>query len=252
MKLIANTLLFLLIALTGINSYGQKKEGFQTKTLYTTEELVVVQISPNTFKHISFLQTNDFGKMSCNGLIVRDGNEVIIFDTPADDIGAEKLIKWIKERLNCSIKAIIPTHFHNDSLGALGTFHKNNIPSYASFKTIELAKKNNYAVPQNGFGDSLSLTVGKERVTAKFWGEGHTHDNVVGYFAAENVLFGGCLIKELKANKGYLGDANVAEWSATVKKVKEGYPDVRIIVPGHGAHGNKKLLDYTIKLFGVR
>lgn len=252
MKFIANTLLFMLVALTSINSYGQKKETFQTKTLCTTEELVVMQISPNTFKHISFLQTNDFGKVPCNGLIVRDGNEVIIFDTPVDEKSAEKLIQWIKDTLKCNIKAIIPTHFHNDCLGGLKSFHENNIPSYASFKTIEQAKKNNYTVPQNGFGDSLNLTVGKEMVSAKFWGEGHTRDNVVAYFAAENVLFGGCLIKELNATKGYLGDANVAEWSATVKKVKKAYPDLRIVVPGHGAHGNKKLLDYTIKLFRLR
>ena len=62
-------------------------------------------------------------------------------------------------------------------------------------------------------------------------------------------MFGGCLIKELDANKGYLGDANVSEWSATVEKVKKEYPDVKIIVPGHGDYGDKKLLDYTINLF---
>lgn len=31
-------------------------------------------------------------------------------------------------------------------------------------------------------------------------------------------MFGGCLIKELDAGKGYLGDANVADWSSTVEK----------------------------------
>ena len=28
-------------------------------------------------------------------------------------------------------------------------------------------------------------------------------------------------------------------------------PNVKIVVPGHGAFGNKKLLDYTIKLFKI-
>ena len=65
-------------------------------------------------------------------------------------------------------------------------------------------------------------------------------------------MFGGCLIKELNASKGYLGDANVADWSGTVEKVKKEYPNVKIIVPGHGAPGSKKLLDYTIKLFKTR
>ena len=62
-------------------------------------------------------------------------------------------------------------------------------------------------------------------------------------------MFGGCLIKEIDASKGYLGDANVADWSNTVEKVKKQYPDVKIIVPEHGDFGDSKLLNYTIKLF---
>jgi metallo-beta-lactamase class B len=83
----------------------------------------------------------------------------------------------------------------------------------------------------------------------KYFGEGHTKDNVVGYFPSENILFGGCLIKELKATKGYLGDANIAQWPNTVERIKEQYPNIKIVIPGHGAIGGSELLDYTIKLF---
>lgn len=62
-------------------------------------------------------------------------------------------------------------------------------------------------------------------------------------------MFGGCLIKEVDANKGYLGDANLKEWSNTVEKIKKEYPNVAIVVPGHGEFGDEKLLDYTIRLF---
>jgi metallo-beta-lactamase class B len=62
-------------------------------------------------------------------------------------------------------------------------------------------------------------------------------------------MFGGCLIKEMNATKGYLVDANVKDWSATVERVKKEYPKVKVVVPGHGKFGNEKLLDYTIKLF---
>lgn len=63
------------------------------------------------------------------------------------------------------------------------------------------------------------------------------------------MTFGGCLIKELQATKGYLGDANVGECSGTVEKVKQHYPHVKIVIPGHGEIGGMDLLDYTIKLF---
>ncbi len=72
---------------------------------------------------------------------------------------------------------------------------------------------------------------------------------MVGYFPKEKAMFGGCLIKEMNATKGYLGDANVKTWSATVEKVKAKYPDAKIVIPGHGEIGGEELLDYTIKLF---
>lgn len=250
MKII-KSLLILLIAITSIHGIAQKRKSFKPIVVYKTKDIIVTQIAANSFQHISFLQTNDFGNVPCNGLIVRNSNEVVVFDTPTNDKSSAALIKWIKETLHCKINAIIPTHFHNDCLAGLKAFDENGIPAYAYFKTIELAKENNFAVPKNSFQDSLILQVGNEITMVKYFGEGHTKDNVVGYFPSDNIMFGGCLIKEIDASKGYLGDANVAAWSATVEKIKKEYPKVKIIVPGHGAYGNKKLLDYTINLFKV-
>jgi len=249
MKFIKSLLVILFII--GFECKAQKRDVFKPKNIYQSKDLIIKQIDKSSYEHISYSQTNDFGKVPCNGLIVRNNNEVIVFDTPIDDKSSEELIKWIKEELHCKINAIIPTHFHNDCLGGLKAFHDNAVPSYAYFKTIELAAENKYVVPQNSFRDSLNLKVGNENVIVKFFGEGHTKDNIVGYFPNENIMFGGCLVKELDAGKGYLGDANVAEWSTTVEQVKKSYPNVKTVVPGHGDFGNSKLLDYTIKLFST-
>ncbi|RXK48833.1 subclass B1 metallo-beta-lactamase [Aquirufa rosea] len=241
-------LLFILplLCFQGI-SQQSKEQAF--REIYRTQVLVINQIAPNSYQHISYLPTNDFGLVPCNGLIVRDKNEVIIFDTPTNDQGAEELIQWVNKTLGCKIKAIIPTHFHDDGLGGLNAFIQQNIPSWANFKTLELAKQNGYAIPQYGFKDSITLALGKEKVLVKFFGEGHTQDNVVGYFSKDRILFGGCLIKEMNATKGYLGDANVNQWSSTVEQVKNAFPQVKWVVPGHGKVGDSKLLDYTIDLF---
>jgi len=71
----------------------------------------------------------------------------------------------------------------------------------------------------------------------------------VSYIPGEKVLFGGCLIKVLNANKGNLGDGNVREWSNTVSKVKSKFQDAEFVVPGHGKPGDMALFDYTIELF---
>lgn len=252
MKVIINTLLAIACALSITTGYSQNKTAFKAKVVYQSENLIITRISENTFEHTSFLQTDDFGKVPCNGLIVRDHQEAVVFDTPTNDKESEALIQWIRDSLHANITAVIPTHFHHDCLGGLKAFHQAHIPSYAYFKTIAFAKEEKYVIPENSFSDSLILKVGNENIVVKFFGEGHTKDNVVGYFPKEQVMFGGCLIKELHATKGYLGDANVASWSATVENVKKAYPAVKLIVPGHGAYGNKALLDYTIRLFKVK
>lgn len=252
MKNSVKTILIIVISIATLNCSAQKQDAFKHKEVYKSKDLIVTQIAENSFVHTSFLQTQDFGNVPCNGLIVTNNNEAIIFDTPTNDKSSEELIKWINKTLHSKINAIIPTHFHDDCLGGLQAFHNNDIPSYAYFKTRELAKKNNFVIPQNSFNESLTLKVGNEIIIAKFFGEGHSKDNIVGYFPSEKILFGGCLIKELDASKGYLGDANVADWSSTVEKVGEEYPNVKIVVPGHGEFGNKELLNYTINLFKTK
>ena len=234
-------LLFVLLCLS-FGAVGQQK-------IYTSDRLNITSLSENTFVHTSFLQTDDFGKVACNGLIVRSGHEVAVFDTPTDDPSSQELIRWVQDVLKCRIMAIVPTHFHSDCLGGLSAFHVAGIPSMANEKTIELATQNHMTVPQKGFSGKSSLLVGGKEVQLRFFGEGHTRDNVVAYFPSEQIMFGGCLIKEIGASKGFLGDANVSAWSETVAKIQSTYPHVKHVVPGHGAVGDAKLLEYTRQLF---
>ncbi len=217
--------------------------------LVNAQQVVLKQLSENTFIHTSYLQTDDFGHVPCNGLVIRNGQQALVFDTPTDDKGAKELIRLVQDSLHCKVVMVIPTHFHNDCLGGLQAFHDAGIPSIANELTLELAKNSQVTVPEFSFHKSFTFKVGQEKVLIKFLGQGHTRDNVVGYFPSEKVLFGGCLIKEIGASKGYLGDANVEEWSATVKRVKRKFPRVKQVVPGHGEAGDSSLLDYTRKLF---
>ncbi len=249
MKINIKNIFIFLFSFVIFSCHSQNKKSFVAKEIYKSGSLIITQISENAYIHTSFKQTNDFGNVPCNGLIVKNKNEAIVFDTPTNDKGAEELIQWIEERLHAKINAVVPTHFHDDSLGGLQAFHNKKIPSYSYSKTIEMAKQNHFTVPQNSFNDFIILKVGNRETLTKFFGEGHTKDNVVGYFPSEKILFGGCLLKELEAGKGYLGDANVSAWSNTVERVKKEYPDVKIVIPGHGEYGDGKLLDYTIQLF---
>lgn len=213
---------------------------------YESKSLKIEQINEHVFRHISYLDTENYGRVPCNGMVYINGNEAIIFDAPTNNKASSELIRWIGKK---EIKAVVVTHFHIDCLGGLQEFHSNGIPSFATNKTIELAKEDNQPLPQNGFDDTMEFDIGSEVVCAKFFGQGHTKDNIVGYVPKEKTLFGGCLIKSLNASKGNLADANTEDWSATVEKIKNEFPELENVIPGHGQSGGAELLDYTIDLF---
>lgn len=218
-------------------------------TVYQSESLVITRLTPHAYVHTSYFQSESFGKVPCNGMLLAREGEAIVFDTPANDSSSAELIRWVQSGLNGKIKAVLPTHFHEDCLGGLAVFSKNHIPSYATHKTIALAKQRKFPVPGNAFSDSMQLDLAGWKVLALFPGEGHTKDNIVGYFPEEEVLFGGCLLKAMNAGKGNLEDANVGKWSSSVEFLKQRFPHLKWVIPGHGDSGDQGLLDYTIRLF---
>jgi metallo-beta-lactamase class B len=221
----------------------------KVEIVYESEDLLIEKLSENIYQHTSYLQTNDFGKVACNGMIVVNNGEAIVLDTTTDTKTSADMIHFLVHELHLDIIGVVATHFHEDCVGGLDVFHDRNIPSYAHFRTIHLLKDSTKNIPQNGFEISLDLEVGKEKLKLDYFGEGHTTDNIVGYFPKEKALFGGCLVKEMNANKGYLGDANPEAWPFTIQKLKATYPEIKLVIPGHGKRGGKELLDYTIQLF---
>ena len=161
------------------------------------------------------------------------------------------LFNGFRKTLKCAVKTVVVSHFHNDCLGGLNTFHQSGIPSYGNRATIELALRDSLEVPQQAFVESFAFKVGEKELISTYFGAGHTPDNIVTYFPSEQLLFGGCLIKEVDASKGNLADAKLDEWAFTVEKIKKAYPQLKVVVPGHGNPGGAELLDYTMELFKI-
>ncbi len=219
--------------------------------LYESDTLKIHQVSEHCYQHISLLQTKNFGLFPCNGMVVIDKNESLVIDTPVDSLASAELIRWIKESKNAKINYIVPSHFHVDCTGGLNAFHAMKIPSLSSENTILLCKENNKKVPKLSFANEKVLNVGDLMVDLKFYGQGHTKDNITAMIKKDKVLFGGCLIKSDGSGKGNLADANTSAWSNTVRKLREVCKNesIEIVLPGHGEKGGLNLLDYTIEMF---
>lgn len=234
----------LLLSLLHLNSC----KPINTPLAYKSETLEIQKVSEHCYIHISYLQTESLGKVACNGLLVVDENEVLVFDTPANENSSRELLDLLENKWKKKVVGVVINHFHEDCLGGLNSFHEKNIPSYANDKTLALSY-DDFAKPKETFSGELELKVGSEKVLNIFIGPGHTSDNIVSYFAKDSVLFGGCFVKSLKSGKGNLADAHVLEWSNSIEKTKVKFPDAKIVIPGHGNFGGKELLDYTAEMF---
>ncbi len=240
-----SSLVIILFALISGKVLGQN---LGDSLIVLTEDVSLVKVTDKVYIHRSMLQTNDFGKVSCNGMLYIVDGEASIVDTPTDLPQTEVLLSWLEDQ-DVQVTSVIVNHFHADCLAGLSAFHSRNIPSYGNLQTQRLALADSVVAPLYTFTDSLIVKVGSGHIVSLFPGQAHTIDNTVSYVPSEQVLFGGCMMKSLKAGKGNLEDANVEQWSETIEQVRILFPDMEYVIPGHGRHGSIDLLDYTIEMF---
>jgi len=188
-----------------------------------------------------------------NGLVLENGNESVLFDTAWDDRETNLILAWAADRLRKPVRRAVITHSHNDRLGGLGALRRAGIPSSALGTTVSRAASEGLIAaasrltPGGGASDAMpvldsitGLAAASRRDRAGFElffpGVGHAPDNIVVYFPAQRVLFGGCLIKpDTATTVGNVADADVSAWPGTVARVAARYGDARTVIPGHGA-----------------
>jgi metallo-beta-lactamase class B len=216
-----------------------------------TADLQLIPITENVYLHRSY-KMYPMGRFASNGIVYIDNDKAIMIDTPGTDSLTLLLINWFSKK-GIHFTAAIPTHWHDDCLGGLGTVHNAEIKSYGLNMTIELAKQHGYIPPQSGFDDSLILKLDDQVIECKYMGAGHAPDNIVVWLPAEKVLFGGCMVKSLSARGlGNTADADTSAWPKTINRVKSAYSSARVVVPGHGTPGGPDLLDYTHQLLLIQ
>jgi len=214
-----------------------------------SEDIDIIQISANSYIHVSYTHIPGWGRIGSNGLIYTVNGDALLFDTPMNDSLTEQLVKWITDSLKVRIVGFVPNHWHSDCMGGLNYLNSIGIPSYANEKTIIIAKSKNLPIPQHGFVDSLILHVDNQTVLCKYYGPAHTTDNIVTWIPSEKILFGGCMVKDMKSETlGNIADADLTEWPKTIARVITDYTSADIIIPGHGAFGGQELLEHTLDL----
>mgnify|MGYP002398475281 CR=1 FL=1 len=223
------TLLFLFLSIT-----------LFAQTISVSENLLLNKVTPYVYIHT---QGNN------NGMVFCKAGEALIVSTPASDEETGNLINYVRDSLKADIVGYIIDRWHTDAMEGLDVVMQHGIPTYSYAGTKDIARKKGLPQPEMVFDSVMELEVGGSKVIAHYPGEAHTKDGIVVWIPDEKVLFGGNGIRNNNGWVGNIGDANLAAWSETVRKVKVLCGTAMIVIPGHGRYGGSELLDYTIALY---
>ena len=187
--------------------------------------------------------------VSANGLYVVTGNGVILVDTPWDTTQFQPLLDSIQIRHHQRVVLCVATHSHNDRTAGLEFYRDKGILTFTSRQTDAICIKNGSKRAQFTFKNDTTFRVGQHSFQTCYAGAGHTTDNIFIWFDEDKILYGGCAIKSVEATDlGYTGEADLAAWPTTLKKVKQKFPAPAFILPGHQGWNSLNSLDHTLSL----
>jgi glyoxylase-like metal-dependent hydrolase (beta-lactamase superfamily II) len=205
------------------------------------EDVRVRRIAPGVWLHVT-LAGEEWGHAPSNGLLVEEGDSTILVDTAWNARQTELLLVWAKDTLRRPVRAALVTHSHADRTGGMSALVARGVPVHASEDTARLTAGHGRPAPDQRLPETGKLGP----LEVFFPGAGHSRDNLVVWLPTHRLLFGGCFVKDEGArNLGNVADADVAAWPASLERLRQRFPDVREVVPGHGQPGGPALLTHT-------
>lgn len=213
-------------------------------------DIFVEPIVPGIWRHVSYRRFPETGYFPSNGLIVTSPQGALIIDTAWDADQTAHVLDWVEANLG-TINALLVTHAHDDRLGGLAEVHRRGIPSHALAETVKLAAARGWPPIGHAVASPFPLATFGVSGEVFFPGPAHTVDNATVWLQETRVLAGGCLVRASAATSmGNTSEADLEGWPRAVAALQERYPDIAIVVPGHGEPGGPGLLAHTRELLG--
>jgi len=185
------------------------------------------------------------------GVVVGDDG-VMVIDTQATPVMAQDVIRHIRQVTDKPVNYVVLSHYHAVRvLGASAYKPREIIASQATLEMIRERGKEDMdseigrfprlfrdvesipglTWPTITFEREMTVWMGKLEVRISQVGAGHTRGDSIVWLPAQKVLFSGDLVEY---NAGiYTGDAQLAEWPATLDRLAALKPER--LVPGRGS-----------------
>ena len=213
--------------------------------------LEVQALAPGVWLHTTWRDLEGYGRLPSNGLVVEDGDGLLLVDSAWGDEETRTLVAWLEAELGRPVTRMIATHHHDDRLSGSGWLKARGTRVVAHPLTPALAVANGVEPPEPLPGlEAPGSAVRVGPVEVFYPGAGHAVDNVVVWLPEHRILLGGCAVRpDDTRSLGNVADADLESWPRAVARVRARYGDARLVVPGHDAPGGVGHLDHTLSLF---
>lgn len=246
----------LLLSVGGcVQTGGAETEGFKTPKADALPAVELEKILPGLWLHTSYQRLRNGVLYPSNGIVVRDGEHLLLVDPAWGAEATKELLARIQLDIGLPVKHAISTHFHGDRTLGVDVLEETGVAVFAHPLTAELAAAKGNPVPEHVFSDlarpGSHLTFGSVEVF--YPGAAHARDNIMVWLPGQKVLYGGCALRELSAKSlGNVKDADLSSWPVAVQRAKDRYSRAKLVVPGHGEVGSAELFDNMLQLFDDR
>jgi cyclase len=166
---------------------------------------------------------------------------IVVVDAEFPD-PATHLIGLLKKQSDLPFEWLINTHHHGDHTGGNISFkgivknvaaHKNSLINQTNV-AVKNKTEDKQLYPDTTFDDRWKIKVGDERITAHYFGRGHTNGDAMIHFENANIVHTGDLV----FNRRYpfvdnSAGASAKHWPEALEKARKKFDKDTLFVFGH-------------------
>jgi len=222
--------------------------------LQTDYPVTLSKIADNVWVHTTNYNLPGQNPIPVNGLVVVDGEDVILVDGAWGELATLSLLEKIKSETGKSVTKMVVTHHHMDRTAGVDVAEWQGIQVFTHPDTPALAARSGFPVPNTSVAalKDPGARTAIDSIELAYPGPGHAPDNLVVYIPSADILYAGCAVRGAGSKTlGNTDDAELATWAQSLQWMKTTYPKTKTVVPGHGKGANLSLIDATLALISA-
>lgn len=256
MSLLNGAVFALLVGVTAISvssaAVQTTNAAADAPTIGIPADVEIREVRSGVWVHTSYYTYPGGTRYPANGLIVREGNGLLLIDTAWGELLTRTLLNQIEAKIKLPVRRAVVSHAHGDRIAGADVLEARGIEVYALPLTQQRAVGEGMPVPDHTLAglDTLGASVQFGPVELFYPGPGHAPDNLMVWVPSQRVLFGGCAVRAAASDSlGGIADANMTAWPEAIRQARARYAKAKVVIPGHGEVGGPELLDHTLALF---